>query len=271
MTTKLNLTEQPYGAPRNASRTQSDLDLLLTRPLSVAFLILWLPPIGAAASEHQLERLMEVLSQRIPGITADAVTPSPVEGLYEVDVQGKIFYVTEDGRYALSGKLMDLATGRDLTEGRMSKARIRLLDAVSESKMIIFEPEAETKYTITTFTDIDCPYCRKMHSEIDELNTLGVRVRYMWYPRAGENSTSYEKAVSVWCADDQQAAMTRAKAGKTLRRKRCENPVLEHMAVAQQLGLAGTPMTITETGERIMGYVPPRQLVQRIKIAKSAP
>ena len=268
MTVNLSLSKQVKDASRFVSRT---LRALLVVLFGVVPMLALLLPLEGAAEEHELERLLKALRQKIPGITADSVTASPIDGLYEVEVRGNVIYVTEDGRYGLNGKLIELATGRNLTEGRISKARIRLLDDVPESKMIIFEPEDETKYTITTFTDIDCPYCRKMHSEIDELASPGVRVRYLWFPRAGVNSKSHEKAVSVWCADDQRAAMTRAKAGQSLKRKRCENPVLEHMALAEQLGLGGTPMTITETGERIMGYIPPRQLVQRIEVARNAP
>ena len=271
MNQELSSSKQSYGASRSPSRPRCHSNILRFRLFRVIAICTFLFSAGAAASEDKIEWLVNVLSQKIPGITADSVAASPIQGLYEVDVRGNVIYVTEDGRYAVSGKLIDLTTGRDLTEGRLSTARIRLLDTVPESKMIIFEPDVETRYTITTFTDIDCPYCRKMHSEIDELSELGVRVRYMWFARAGANSESYEKAVSVWCADDQREAMTRAKAGKTPKRKRCDNPVLEHMALAEKLGLAGTPMTITETGERIMGYIPPRQLVRRIEVARSAP
>ena len=45
--------------------------------------------------------------------------------------------------------------------------------------------------TISTFTDSDCPYCRKMHKEIGQLSDAGVRVRYMLFPRTEVGSPSY--------------------------------------------------------------------------------
>ena len=36
--------------------------------------------------------------------------------------------------------------------------------------MIVFTPAA-VKHTITVFTDVECGYCRKLHSEIDKLRT----------------------------------------------------------------------------------------------------
>jgi hypothetical protein len=56
-----------------------------------------------------------------------------------------------------------------------------LAGTVPESDMLIFGPQ-DPKYTVTVFTDVDCPYCRKLHSQIAEYNRLGVRVRYMFYP-----------------------------------------------------------------------------------------
>ena len=103
-----------------------------------------------------------------------------------------------------------------------------------------------------------------MHAEMEQLNALGIRVRYMLYPRAGPDSESFRKAVDVWCAEDRNAAMTRAKAGQTLPRGDCENPILEHMKLAIDLGLTGTPFSITDEGEVISGYAPAPQLAARL-------
>ena len=78
--------------------------------------------------------------------------------------------------------------------------------------MVIFSPK-NPRYTITVFTDVDCQYCRKLHSEIAEFNKLGVRVRYVFYPRTGPDTESWRKAEAVWCSADRNEALTRAKAG----------------------------------------------------------
>jgi thiol:disulfide interchange protein DsbC len=95
-------------------------------------------------------------------------------------------------------------------------------------------------------------------------NDAGIRIRYLFYPRAGIGSDSYDKAVSVWCADDRKAAMDKAKAGGEVERKTCDNPVDEHMAIGEQIGLRGTPAIVTETGELIPGYVEPKRLAARL-------
>ena len=103
----------------------------------------------------------------------------------------------------------------NLTEALRSRARMVLINAVPESQMVIFSPK-NPLYTITVFTDLDCQYCRKLHSEIAEINKLGVRVRYMFYPRTGPNTESWRKAEVVWCSANRNDALTRAKAGAQL-------------------------------------------------------
>jgi thiol:disulfide interchange protein DsbC len=110
-----------------------------------------------------------------------------------------------------------------------------------------------------------------MHREMALLNRMGIRVRYMLFPRTGVASPSYEKAVSVWCAEDQQTAMTEAKAGAIPEIQVCDNPVREHMALARRLGLRGTPYSITDTGRAIGGYVPAPNLYESLEADKKKP
>ncbi len=225
----------------------------------------------AAATEHAAaQRVAKAVTESFPGIEPQHVGASAVPGLYEVVVGGEIVYVTADGRHLLTGKLFDLKARKDLTEPVLAKLRLQSLSEVPESRMIIFEPQAETRHTITTFTDIDCPYCRRMHAEMDDLNAAGIRVRYLLYPRAGVGSHSYDKAVSVWCAADRNAALTRAKTGWDPPKRNCDNPVEEHMRLADEVGLTGTPMTITESGERITGYLSPAEMLANLRNAAAS-
>jgi thiol:disulfide interchange protein DsbC len=216
------------------------------------------------AAEDAIEQVRAQLAERLPDVTPDRISPSPVPGLYELVIGTQVIYITGDARLALQGPLLDLENGRDLTEPVMVEARLKLLADYPEARMVVFEPEGEVRHTLTTFTDIDCPYCRRMHAEMDEYLARGIRVRYMLYPRAGLGSESYRKALDVWCADDRNQAMTMAKAGQPLERRECDNPIREHMALAIQLGLTGTPFSISETGEKISGYAPADAMAARL-------
>ena len=82
--------------------------------------------------------------------------------------------------------------------------------------MLVFSPK-DPKYTITVFTDIDCGYCRKLHSQMAEYNRLGIRVRYLFYPRSGPDTESWHKAEAVWCSANRNDALTRAKKGEEIK------------------------------------------------------
>ena len=220
-------------------------------------------PVSFAASD--LDELRARISKRYPTMKIDHLIVTPVDGIYQLGVNSQVVYLSEDGRYLFNGRLIDLDSGADLSERYLSKSRLAVLDGVAEERMIIYEPRQGTKYTITTFTDIDCPYCRRMHEEIATLTSHGIRVRYMLYPRAGVASPSYDKAVSVWCSKDRNKELTEAKRGLVPPKRECENPVKEHMALARQLGLTGTPMTITDSGEQIIGYLPADEMLTKLR------
>jgi thiol:disulfide interchange protein DsbC len=207
---------------------------------------------------------------KLPGAQASDVAVSPIPGLYEVAMGGLIAYVSSDGKYLLSGNVYDLDTQENLTASRRNSARAKALAAASESNMIVFGP-ANAKMTVTVFTDIDCGYCRKFHSQIADVNKSGVRVRYMFFPRTGPGTESWTKAEQVWCAADRREALTRAKKGDAVKGKTCgDAAVKSQYELGSDLGVEGTPAIFTQTGDYIGGYVTPAELVQAIQETQKA-
>lgn len=199
------------------------------------------------------------LAETLPGLTPDSVTESAMPGLYEVTFGTRIVYVSADGRFLVQGKIVDLAERREITDERLFELKRDAIAKVGDAQMVTFGPD-DARHTVTVFTDIDCGYCRKMHSEMEQYNAKGIRIRYLFYPRAGLGSDAYRKAVSVWCADDRREAMNIAKAGGEVPEKTCENPVADHYALGQAFGIQGTPAMVFENGEVLPGYVPAGKL-----------
>lgn len=202
------------------------------------------------------------LQKIIPNAPQADIQPSVIKGLYEVSVGPLVIYMSADGKYAFNGSLINLDTRENLTDIAKSKARTEAMAKIPESSMIVYPAKGEQKHFVTVFTDIDCPYCHKLHKEIPELNEAGISVRYLAYPRAGMNSPAYFKAVSAWCAKDPAKAMDDAMAGKSLEKTQCENPVAKHMQQAQYFGVNGTPNIVLDNGRLIPGYVPAKELIQ---------
>jgi thiol:disulfide interchange protein DsbC len=223
-------------------------------------------PAAATATAATPDPRIALLKLLPAGSKLDDLRPSPIPGIYELSQGADVSYLTADGKYFLDGNVYDMSTRQNLTEERRTKARVAMINTIPESQMLIFSPK-NPKYTITVFTDVDCQYCRKLHSQIAEINKLGVRVRYMFYPRTGPNTESWHKAEAVWCSADRNEALTRAKAGGALdTTKTCgPTPVAQEYAVGQSIGVRGTPAIVTENGSYINGYLPPHDLLEEIK------
>jgi thiol:disulfide interchange protein DsbC len=212
-----------------------------------------------AAPADVAKRVRASLATLDPDLKVDGVRTTPVPGLYEVAIGPRLVYMTADGRYLIQGSISDVAKREDLTEPRRNAVRLDALSRVSEDQMVVFGPK-DARDTVTVFTDIDCGFCRRLHSEIDKFNASGIRIRYLFMPRTGKGSESFRKAVNVWCAKDRQQAMTDAKAGKDVPAQDCDNPVEAHVALAEQMGVNGTPALILPDGEMLPGYVPADRL-----------
>jgi thiol:disulfide interchange protein DsbC len=205
------------------------------------------------------------IAAKMAGVKPEDLHATPVPGVYELLRAGDAAYVSADGKYAIIGDLYETGSNNDLTEVRRRDLRLKLLAAIPETQMVVFGPQ-NPKHTITVFTDMDCAYCRKLHSQITDYNKLGIKVRYIAYPRTGPNTSSWTKAEQVWCSADRKTALTEAKLGKNLQNKVCQdNPVAREYELGQQFNLQGTPTIILGNGEMVGGYLPPTDLAEQLK------
>ncbi len=198
----------------------------------------------------------------IPGYDANSVKATPIQGLYEFTGDGRVLYISQDGRYIVNGSIIDLEDKVNLTEKSQSRLTQQVINGYDEKKMIIFPAEGKTLHKIAVFTDVDCPYCSMLHKEVPKLNKAGIEVRYLMYPRAGPGSPTFTKSISAWCADDQKKAMGIAKEGGKVEAKNCDNPVQEQFELGQSIGVTGTPTLVLESGKVLPGFVPAEKLIK---------
>jgi len=231
---------------------------MIMQRLLLVLLLGWLGYVQAddnADIRANLEKIM-------PGITIDSVSVLDSTGLYEAVINGEIVYFSKDLRYVIQGDVVSLETRQNITENKRVSLRKQALAGLNEDDMIVFSPDEsqKTEHTLTVFTDIDCGYCRKLHQQMDDYNDLGIRIRYMAFPRAGIDSASYDKAADVWCAKDRKKAMDDAKDGITVSADNCDNPVKQQYNLGRKIGVKGTPALFLESGQMLPGYVPPKRL-----------
>jgi len=216
------------------------------------------------AEEKSFSVVEEKLRGLVPNAATLAISETPIEGVLQVQINSDIVYVTADGQYLLQGQIMDIDTRTNLTDQAKSSIRLTLLSDLNKDEQISFAPE-NPKYDLLVFTDLDCGYCRKLHNQMAEYNAEGIAIHYLAFPRAGVGSASFDKYISVWCADDRKEALTLAKNGTDPIAQKCENPIQAQYDLGREAGVTGTPALLTADGTLIPGYMPPAQLRQRLE------
>ncbi|REC93369.1 DsbC family protein [Kushneria indalinina] len=205
-------------------------------------------------------------------VTPESVRRVKLEGpIYEVRLRnGDTFYSDAQGRYMVVGNLYDNSPDGliDVTEQNNRQKRLDQLNALPAGETVDYPAQGEEIGQITVFTDTTCPYCKKLHQEIDQLTQAGVTVRYVPFPRAGSNSSSAHQLSRVMCSKKPEDAMTKAFAGQRLDITpvdSCDDAVHKGFQLGQRFGVQGTPSIVLPDGEMGEGYVPSQELIQAIK------
>jgi thiol:disulfide interchange protein DsbC len=225
------------------------------------------PAAKAPASKESAAKDPRVeIAAKIPGAKPEELRMSPIPGVYELARGTDIAYVSNDGKYALVGDLYDMDSNVNLTEKTRRNERVKLMSSVPDSQTVVFSPK-DPKYTISVFTDVDCGYCRKLHSQIADYNKLGIKVRYLLYPRSGPDTESWVKAEQVVCSKNPADSLTRAKRDEALTApKHCPSShVAEQYELGQEVGISGTPAIVLANGELLPGYLPPQSLAKHLQ------
>lgn len=225
------------------------------------------------------ETILEKLRQARPDINFGEPRPAVIKGLYQVQVPGgPLLFVTPEGDKFIAGEVfgIDASGFSKIEDPYVIEERKKALASLNSKESIVFKPKGKTKAVVYVFTDIDCGYCRKLHSQMHAYNEggqekpgyndLGIEIRYLAYPRAGIPSPSADKLISTWCAKDKQDAMTKLKAGQTVANAVCDNPVAKQFQLGGQLGVNGTPALFLPDGKLMPGYLPPEELAKTLGI-----
>lgn len=210
------------------------------------------------------QEVKAAINMALPQYQVASVEEHTGSGLYLVQLQdGPELHVSADGKFFIVGDRYRIDGTQVVNE--TEQAKLAQVESYPEDKMIIYKA-AQEKAHISVFTDIDCGYCRMLHKEVDALNDMGITVRYLAYPRAGVGSPVYKDMVSIWCSDDPNAWLTKAKQGQNVPSVQCDNPVAEQFQLGNKVGVRGTPSIILDNGKFIPGYLPADELAKELGI-----
>ena len=197
---------------------------------------------------------------------------SALPGYYEGVILGQVIYASRDGKYVIRGQVDNVVDGINLTEDSMAARRLETLATIGPDMRLSYAPE-KVLYRITVFTDVDCPYCRRLHAQVDELNKLGIAIDYVFFPLSIHPDAD-KKSADVWCASNRKSAYDAVMNGQKLDRLSCANPIARTMKAGTDIGVNSTPTAIGPDGRVLPSTVlmsPQRVLAALQKIPATDP
>jgi thiol:disulfide interchange protein DsbC len=193
------------------------------------------------------------------------------EQLKEVVVDGaSVYFATHDGQYIFAGPIFDTEQRINILSLREDQLRLSYLRALPDNIYVKY-PSSSTpsKYEVTVFTDIDCGYCRKFHSNMARLNKQGISVKYIMLPRSGVGTKSHTKTIAALCSDNPAETITRAMQNIEPIPNNCEGKVMrKHMEIVQDLKINNTPTIVLPNGQIKLGLYSPERLLAVLKEAE---
>ena len=226
-----------------------------------------------AADVPEKQAIIAKLEGTLPKMKVESLEPTPIKGLYQLETtSGELLLVSADGNYIISGDLHQLGDHgiTNLTEKRRGSQRKEAMADLKDKDMVIFQAKGEQKGEVIVFTDTSCAYCRKFHSEVPQLNNMGITVKYVAWPRYGLQSPAGQTMVNVWCAKDRQDALTKAKSNEQVAAPagvQCDQNVIQNeINLGFKMGVQGTPAVFLTDGRQVGGYVPAAQLAAQLGI-----
>ncbi len=201
----------------------------------------------------------KAMQEKYPNVRIDSIEKLN-DSFFEIAIQEQIFYLTTDFRHLIAGNIIDFQTGNNLTENSIKLKRKSYLSKIKNEDTVFYEPK-KTNHIITIFTDTSCPYCQKLHNEIDDLLVNNIAIRYVLFSRNGVDDDAYRDMVAVWCANDKKKALDRVFDNNFISDKSCINPIANNYALASDLNVNGTPMIFIEDGTVIPGYVSSEKII----------
>ena len=204
----------------------------------------------AVADEAEVKKAVEARLGKV-----EKIARAPMPGIWEVTVDGQIFYADDKATYLIFGNLLDMKTGKNLTAERQFNSL--------PLELAVKQVRGSGKNVMVTFEDPNCGYCKKLAKDV--LTLKDVTVYTFLLPVLGDDS--YEKSKAIWCAPDKAKAwvdwMTAGKAPPAASAK-CDITGLNKSAqLGGKLRINGTPAIFFAGGERVGGYIPAAEIEKR--------
>ena len=214
-------------------------------------------------------------SKKYPQANIESITKTPYLGLYEMLVDGEVFYTDSDFTYLIVGSIIETKTRTNLTDARQREIEDKKLKAIAfpfdqlPLELAIKRVKGDGSRKVAIFSDPDCPFCRKLEKEIEKVTDVTMYI--FLFPIEQLHPKAPEVSRAIWCAPDRLKAwdeyMLKGAAPKSAK---CDNPVDKIVTFGQSKKINGTPTIFFADGKRVPGAIPLERFEEYLKKAGSA-
>ncbi len=192
------------------------------------------------------------LQANYPDVKVESITQSPLKGIYEVYMGGRMIYTNEDAQYVLVGDLLDLKNKKNLTHEHEQKFQgINIADLPLEQAIKHVRGNGQRKLYL--FSDPLCSYCQQLEQQMTSVQDVTVYLFLL--PLRNIHPQSEEIATRIWCSPQQFEAWEDFVLHRQVPKasNQCKNPIEANITLAERLEIDGTPAYFLENGERLFG------------------
>lgn len=218
---------------------------------------------------RQADALRATIAANSQGkVPVDAITSTPVPGLYQVASDGEIFYVDATGRYSfVGGSMVDMQTRQDLTANELDRLHAVPFDRLP-LQYALKEVKGNGTRKMAVFEDPNCPICRVFTKFVDQLDDVTI-YRFM-YPVIAPESEALAR--TAWCSKDRTTAWHNIMNGaRPQPGAACDaTGIAEILKFGERHKINNTPTVILASGKRLVGATPPEQFMQELDLGGRA-
>lgn len=199
---------------------------------------------------------------------AKIIPTSNPEFYLVVSDEGQKIYITKDGETLIFGSVFKNVDNNylvDLENELLSAHRKDILSKLDKSSFVKYPATSEYKTDLYIFSDMSCPYCKKMHEDLDTIRDAGFDIYYIPYPRMGmeRNLFAVKGLKKIICSGDPAKSFDKAfenpeRYAKGIKDNEinCDDAKLlkDFYQLGDIMGVEGTPATFLPNGGYVSGF-----------------
>lgn len=211
-----------------------------------------------------------------PEVNVDEVKFSKLKGLYEVVVKKNdkpaILYLDFGKNHIVLGRIIDIKEKKDITRESIEEQSYVNVSKISTKNAIVMgNKNGKTKLYV--FTDPDCPFCAKLHKEIEQLVkeepdlkvyliliALPMHKDAKWKAQSIICTSKKDMSLAIKMLEDnfQQKMINKINCGKV-------QYVDKNKKMADSLGIGATPTIVFPNGKMVMGAIGKEEIKKHLK------